>query len=82
MAKSILGNRSKRVWNKHIDYWFTKYTCPKCNEETKQLMKIEEYPGLTGMQCDWCGEMFMLEYPEDVVVEPKVYKLKTQVPVK
>ena len=77
-----MDKKEKRTWIEPITHWFAKYTCPKCKKTTTQLMKLEEYPGLTGMQCSFCGELFMLEYPEDIIVEPKIYELKKQIAFK
>lgn len=78
MMQGRMDKKTKRTWNEKIDNWFMVYECPKCKKRTKQLMKLEEYPGLTGEQCSWCGEIFMLEFPKDIEIAPKIYLLKSQ----
>lgn len=77
-----MNKRTKRIITKEVTYLLAGFMCPKCNEPIKQVIELDKYPGLTGTQCDYCGEIFMLEYPDNVEVEPKVYTLETQAPVK
>lgn len=68
----------RRNWDEAITYWHSKYDCPKCNKTSEQLMDINKLPGIIGQQCMYCGEVFMLAYPDTIVVEPKVYPLASQ----
>jgi len=69
---------NKRNWDEPITYWHSKYDCPKCKKTSVRLMDINKLPGIIGQQCMFCGEVFMLAYPDEIVVEPKVYELKSQ----